>query len=167
MTFNKLIWNIAVDSNHLINMNKVLKWHLIYIFDHFDSQSTASLVSRIANLNLIGCEGSATSSLRRFLIQVRIFIYINVCRTYTYTHTNSIIRWTFFHRYKVDPGIWIPKKAVHRCLDNFAEMVAADWLGLSRTAPGNSDILMIITLVLTNYTEENFNTWLIATLAWV
>lgn len=58
-------------------------------------------------------------------------------------------------------------EAVHRCPDNFAEMVAVGWLGLSRTAPGNSDILMINTLVLTDYTEENFDTWIIATLAWV
>lgn len=50
MTLNKLIRNIAVDSNHLINMNKISKWHLIYIFDHSDHLSTASLVSVILNL---------------------------------------------------------------------------------------------------------------------
>ena len=50
MTLYKLIRNIAVDSNHLINMNKISKWHLIYILDHSDHLSTASLVSVILNL---------------------------------------------------------------------------------------------------------------------
>ena len=53
MTLNKLIRNIAIDSNHLINMNKVFKWHLSYIFDHSDSQSTASLVSLILKLQIL------------------------------------------------------------------------------------------------------------------
>lgn len=69
MTFNKLIWNIAVDSNHLINMNKVLKWHFIYVFDHTDSQSTASRFSNCQRANLIGCKGSATASLCGFLYE--------------------------------------------------------------------------------------------------
>lgn len=61
----------------------------------------------------------------------------------------------------------MPKKVVHRCLDNFVEMVAVECLGLSRTALGNSDILMINTLVLTGYTKENFDTLVFATLTGV
>lgn len=53
MTFNKLTWNTAVDSNHLINMNKVLKWHFIYISDHSDSRSTASPVALILNFQIL------------------------------------------------------------------------------------------------------------------
>ena len=88
MTLNKLIRNIAVDSNHLINMNKISKWHLIYIFDHSDRLSTASRFCNSQPLNLKGCQGSATASLCGFL-EESLFRYIRKCELYIHTHTHT------------------------------------------------------------------------------
>lgn len=90
MTFNKLIWNTAVDSNHLINMNKVLKWHLIYIFDHFDGQSTASLVSQIFNLQILkAVKAQLLPAYVGFYTSLSLHIRKCALHTHTQTHTRT------------------------------------------------------------------------------
>lgn len=172
MSFNKLTWNIAVDSNYLINKNKVLKWHLIYISDHFDGQSTASCFSNSQPSNLKGCEGPATASLTWVSIWVCIFTYINVHYTYTlliHKHTLihvylRIIRWTSFHRYKADPGIWTPRDAAGSGLhQKRSAQNGVECLPLSGRS-GGSDTLMTSTLVLTKEVSYVIAT---ATLTWV
>lgn len=92
MSFNKLIRNIAVDSNHLINMNKVLKWHLIYIFDHFDSQPPASRVPLILNIcTVTAVKAEQLPAYAGSWLGVCILTHVNVCCTYTYTDTNAYI----------------------------------------------------------------------------
>lgn len=131
MTFNKLTGNIAADSNHSINMNTVLKWHLIYIFDHFDRQSTASLISLLVNLQILKAHqlpahvGLCTSLLP-------------LCKYVLYTHTN-----TYEHIYTLESSMYIfryrlvlvsgyPRKMlVTVCLGDFVDIVDVEWCRMS------------------------------------
>lgn len=124
MTFNKLIWNIAVDSNHLINMNKVLKWHFTYVFDHTDSQSTASLVSQIVNLLTL----QAVKAQRPpAYVGFSMSLSLHICKCALYIHIHILIESSdepLFTGTTLTLACGYPtKKAVHRCLDNFVEMV--------------------------------------------
>lgn len=89
MTFNKLIRNTAVDSNNLINRNKVLKWHLIYISDHFDSPSTASRFFNPQPSNFKGCKAQLLPAYVGF--QESVSSPMQMCRVHTQTQTNTHI----------------------------------------------------------------------------
>ena len=152
----------------------------LHLWSFWWSINSLSCFCNSQPLNLKGCQGSATASLCGFLKE-SLFRYIRKCELYTHTHTHThkhilihihlrITRWTSFHRYKVDPGIWIPKEAACRvCLDSSIEMVDVERCWMSwplQDCPGNSDTLSLL-LVLTDYTQQNSDLIVIAILTWV
>lgn len=179
MIFNKLISTTAVDSNHLINKNKVLKWYLIYIFDHFNSQWIASLVSLVPNLQIL--KAVKVQQLSAYVqVSRRESMSLHMQMWAVHTHTQilthmylRVIRWTSFQRYRVDPGIWIPKEAACRC--PFRLFCRNGQCRMVLNILGSPRLLQLILtfyyniniLVLTDYTKDNFGIRVIAALTWV
>lgn len=94
---------------------------------HFDSQSRASLVSWILNLQLLKAAKAQWPP-----VSVSIFTCANVHHTYIHRHILihvyfRIVRGTAFTGTRLTLASGSPRRLAPRCLNNFVGMVHAEW----------------------------------------